>query len=68
VQKKVENGSPAGKMENPATKRPAHGEAAGLNPRTKRFFFKNPAGKLKLLKMTPYLYKKVSIEVLTVYS
>jgi len=46
---KVENGMPAGKMENPAAKRPARGEAAGKISPYDTGFLENPAGKLKLL-------------------
>jgi len=45
---KVENGMPAGKMENPAAKRLARGEAAGKKPYDTGFL-ENPAGILKLL-------------------
>jgi len=41
---KVENGIPAGKMENPAAKWPARGEAAGKISPYDTGFLENPAG------------------------
>jgi len=46
---KVENGMPAGKMENPAAKRPARGVAAVKKSPYHTGFLENPEGKLKLL-------------------